>query len=74
MYPLCQNRLRYQPSYCILTIETLCCLIFRTSKNDSVAGGANNGKMKVTSVRLANYVLLKTLFLLYQIFYWETHA
>ena len=42
--------LRFQLSYHVLNFNTLCCLIYNTSKNDSVAGSANNGKVLITKI------------------------
>ena len=49
-YLLCRSFSRYQPSYHVLKFTTLCCHIFNTSKNDSVAGSANNSKILVNKI------------------------
>ena len=49
-YVLCHSFLSYQPSYHVLNFTILCCLISNTSKNDSVAGVANNSKVLVNKI------------------------
>ena len=49
-YLVCHRFPRYQPSYHVLNFTTLCCPICNTSKNDSVAGSANNSKVLVNKI------------------------
>ena len=49
-YLSCRSFSRYQPSYHVLKFTTLCCPIFNTSKDDSVADSANNSKILVNRI------------------------
>ena len=70
-YLLCRSFSRYQPSYHVLKFTTLCCPIFNTSKNDSVAGSANNSKILVNKIDTLDKTLTKNTIKKFKRFVWS---